>query len=635
MTVISSKRNYFMLSKQNIRCFLVRCFYTATSRLSTSSRDGVKIAAKAALRKRFLLVGLLFSNLIAGVFEGGTMGILALAVSTLTQTKSTAELAENIGALGDVLVEVLPGTGSGGLFLILVLLAVTAQIMKSLMTYVGERLSVRLQFSVNQELQRQATDQIMAYSLAQVTAVPAGALSSMIGQVTKVAALIGVLHRGMLSICMFLAYLVTMLVLSVPLAISALVLMFLIWLAFTRLPAIMEKLGEKAYETGLLAGKSAFEFLQAPRLLRIFGATGFAAHQINSLRAQSLAALERAAKIKAAIDPTTDAVTIAAAGLFLVVGYFVSKEDALTVIPSLLLFLLILNRMVPQAKVLNQIRIAIAINWYTVGAMGQFLSTHDKEYTRLGGMDIEGLRKDIVFENVSFMYPNTKSLVLRDISFKVRKGQTVAVVGGSGAGKSTVASLLIGLYEPTGGEISVDGQPLSTIRPGSWCQQIGVVDQETFLVNATVRENIAFAQEECSLESIVLAAKRTFAHDFIEDLPDGYDTVIGDRGFRLSGGQQQRLALARALLREPEVLILDEATSSLDSESEHLIQKTLENLGGDITIFVIAHRLSTINKAHEIIVLEGGVVAERGTFRDLVSRGGRFAQLWDYQKGSD
>jgi ABC-type multidrug transport system fused ATPase/permease subunit len=220
---------------------------------------------------------------------------------------------------------------------------------------------------------------------------------------------------------------------------------------------------------------------------------------------------------------------------------------------------------------------------------------------------------------------------LSGVTFEIQKNQTVALVGESGSGKSTIADLLVGLYEPTEGTVEIGGREFSEISLYQWRENIGVVDQEYYLLNSSIRENIAFARPDASFEQIQTAAKIAAADDFIRKTPNQYDTVIGDRGLKLSGGQRQRLVLARALLRNPSLIVLDEATSALDSESEKLIQRSIEAMQGDKTILIIAHRLSTIAKVDWIVVLDEGVVAEQGTRNELLAANGLFAHYLKMQ----
>lgn len=233
----------------------------------------------------------------------------------------------------------------------------------------------------------------------------------------------------------------------------------------------------------------------------------------------------------------------------------------------------------------------------------------------------------IEFDNVSFRYPGTEQSVLEDISFIAEAGQTIALVGRSGAGKTTLCNLVARFYSPGSGQMLLDDQPVDDINLDSFRKLLGVVEQDVFLFDGTVRDNIAYGRRGASLDAIHEAAEAAAATEFIEELPDGFDTFIGERGVKLSGGQRQRLAIARAILADPRILILDEATSNLDSESERLIQNSLSRLLQGRTAFVIAHRLSTIMHADQILVLEKGRIAEMGTHEELLERGGLYQKM--------
>jgi ATP-binding cassette, subfamily B, bacterial len=231
------------------------------------------------------------------------------------------------------------------------------------------------------------------------------------------------------------------------------------------------------------------------------------------------------------------------------------------------------------------------------------------------------------FESVSFAYPNAEQNVLEDISFSVPAGSTVALVGRSGAGKTTLCNLVARFYDPTGGVISLDNHNLQDIQLDSYRRLLGVVEQDVFLFDGTIRDNIAYGRRGAADDAVALAAEAAAAREFIEALPDGFGSWIGERGVKLSGGQRQRIAIARAILADPRILILDEATSNLDSESEQLIQRSLARLLQGRTAFVIAHRLSTIKHADLILVLDKGRIAESGTHQQLLDQGGLYQRM--------
>ncbi len=243
--------------------------------------------------------------------------------------------------------------------------------------------------------------------------------------------------------------------------------------------------------------------------------------------------------------------------------------------------------------------------------------------------DIAG---QVRFEHVSFAYEQGRE-VLRDISFEALPGTVTALVGSSGSGKSTIIGLIAAFHNPNRGVVRVDGVDLSTVRLESYRTRLGMVLQDSFLFDGTIRENVAFSRPGASAEQILEACRTARVDEFAERFELGYDTVIGERGVKLSGGQRQRISIARAILADPRILILDEATSSLDSESEQLIQQGLSSLMRGRTTFVIAHRLSTIRRADQILVVEAGEIVERGTHAELLAREGRYFELYSRQHG--
>lgn len=286
--------------------------------------------------------------------------------------------------------------------------------------------------------------------------------------------------------------------------------------------------------------------------------------------------------------------------------------------------------MIPPAKELTTAISQMKKGRACVDRMQQFLDEGEDVADRPDAGGFTGLRQQIEFRDITFSYlPGTK--VLSHINLTIPRGAMVALVGSSGSGKSTLADLLMRLYEPDSGQILLDGQPIQSFRIESLRRHIGVVAQNTFLFNDSVRNNIAYGMPHATDAQIEAAARTAYAHDFILQLPDGYDTHIGDAGALLSGGQRQRISIARAILAEPDILIFDEATSALDTESEALVQQALDTLLSGRTALVIAHRLSTVRHADLIVVVEQGHIVETGTHDQLLARKGRYHQLVQLQ----
>jgi ATP-binding cassette subfamily B protein len=248
-------------------------------------------------------------------------------------------------------------------------------------------------------------------------------------------------------------------------------------------------------------------------------------------------------------------------------------------------------------------------------------------------LPVSEVRGEICFENITFCYKGDKRPVLKDLSMHIPAGETAAIVGATGAGKSTIVKLLLRFYDVQQGRVCLDGHELRTLKLGDLRDAIGFVSQDVFLFYGTVRENIAYGRFDASMEEIVAAAKSAEAHHFIMQLPRGYDTIVGERGQKLSGGQRQRISLARAVLKDPPVLVLDEATSAVDNETEAAIQRSLERIVVDRTTVVIAHRLSTVRHADRIFVLDQGELREQGRHEELLAAGGLYGALWRVQTG--
>ncbi|MEL6221555.1 MAG: ABC transporter ATP-binding protein [Cyanobacteria bacterium J06626_14] len=329
----------------------------------------------------------------------------------------------------------------------------------------------------------------------------------------------------------------------------------------------------------------------------------------------------------AAIAPVSEVVGMIALIGIVIFGRLFFSDQLTTVAPILLTYLVVLLRLLPVLSQLNAARSLFANLSASVEVAANFLNPHDKPFMKNGVTPFSSLNGTIVFNDVSFTYPGSNQPSLQNISLTISKGSTLALVGSSGAGKSTLADLLPRFYDPTSGCITIDGQDLKQFDVTSLRRAIGIVSQESFLFNDSIRNNIAYARPDATDEEIMDALTRANAYDFVSKLPKKLETHVGDRGVMLSGGQRQRLSIARALLKDAEILVLDEATSALDTVSERLVQEAIDDLSRERTSIVIAHRLSTIQNADQIAVLDKGQIVEIGTHQELVDQGNYYAQL--------
>jgi subfamily B ATP-binding cassette protein MsbA len=372
--------------------------------------------------------------------------------------------------------------------------------------------------------------------------------------------------------------------------------------------------------------------LQSMRVTKAFGRQELAEAQLALVSRATVDASLKARRIKAMLSPIV-AVTVALCTAFVLYrGSSLILAGAMTA-GGLTVFLSYLSKFFKPVQDLATMTNTIAQAAVGVDRIRAILEADTVIPQRPEARDPQALKGEIEFQNVAFSY-NDEAKVLTDVSFSIKAGQMVGVVGPTGCGKSTIVSLIPRFYDPTGGSVKIDGVDLRDYKFLPLRDQIGYVLQETLLFAGSVRDNIAYGHKDVTEAQIVEAAKLANADEFIQRMPHGYDTMVGERGDTLSGGQRQRIGIARAIVRNNPILILDEPTAALDTESEQLVMEALERLMKGRTVITIAHRLSTIRDADKIVVLKGGVVAEQGTHDELLARNGVYAELYKIQFGS-
>lgn len=372
----------------------------------------------------------------------------------------------------------------------------------------------------------------------------------------------------------------------------------------------------------------AAEFINGIRTVQAFATQDFERQRFYRATDEVAATSTHSIMQFAAVRPIAESISTVILIGIIIVGMTVYVPNGNLQVASLLTFLFVLIRTAPAVQEVSGRFAELSNLQGSVQNIENFLRTDDKPYLQNGHYPFNGLQKAIEFISVDFGYTADEP-VLNAITLAIPKGKTIALVGASGAGKSTLADLVARFYDPTQGKILFDGIDLREFNITSVRNKMAIVSQDTFIFNATVRDNIAYGLEGINEKDVLAAALLANAVEFIQDMPEGLNTMLGDRGVRLSGGQRQRIAIARALLRNPEILILDEATSALDSVSERLIQKSLEDLSVGRTVIAIAHRLSTIMRADKVVVMEQGRIVEQGTYQELLNLRGK---LWNYHQ---
>jgi subfamily B ATP-binding cassette protein MsbA len=372
------------------------------------------------------------------------------------------------------------------------------------------------------------------------------------------------------------------------------------------------------------------EALQGVRIVQAFGMERYEADKFRAEQERFLATMRRSFFVRAIFTPTLE--LMAAVGIAVTVVFAARAVASGGLQPERVIsFLATIVLLYTPLKSLGGTGQGVTQGMAGARRLFEVLDEPAGLVDAPGAPALPRFEREVRFERVSFAYPGREEPVLREVSLTLRRGEVVALVGPSGAGKTTLLNLLLRFTDPTSGGVTVDGRDLREVSLASLRAQVALVAQETFLFNDSVRGNIAYGRPDVTRERLAEVARAARAHDFIEALPQGYDTEVGERGATLSGGQRQRLSIARALLKDAPVLLLDEATSALDTESEREVQRALDRLMESRTCLVIAHRLSTIRHADRIAVLSGGRLVELGTHDELVARGGEYARLYALQ----
>jgi subfamily B ATP-binding cassette protein MsbA len=390
-----------------------------------------------------------------------------------------------------------------------------------------------------------------------------------------------------------------------------------------------QALGRKYQQANIYLSNLTLETFTGIKTIRAFGKESYEEQRYYQASEKSRDSGINSAMQSVMIEPVSEGLSVAILMCVMLIAFYTQVT-----LPVLITFIFMLYRLQPQVQKLNSnLTQVIALSNY-VKSVFLLLEREDKPYVISGNVNFHELRKGITFDAVNFLYPSQNKPALENISLFIPKGKTTALVGYSGAGKSTIINLIFRLYDVTSGEIYIDNYLIKELDLATWRSNMALVSQDVHIFSSTVRENIAYGRPDATETEIIAAAKQAHAHEFICELAQGYDTFVGDRGIKLSGGQRQRISIARAILYNPEILILDEATNALDNISEKLIQDAINLLSQNRTVIVIAHRLSTIKDADQIIVLKQGKVEEQGSFSDLMERKAVFHKLYqlDYQK---
>ena len=503
---------------------------------------------------------------------------------------------------------------------------------KNIFLYMKNYFMTVVQFHLITEMRNRLYKHFNALSLSYFDQKKSGELTSIvINDVANLRRALGTsFHQLLVEPINLLAFIILLFIISWKLALLSIVILPIAGLTILSIGRSIRRKSKRT--AAMIAGITNIitETLSSIRVVKAFAMEGYEVQRFFKETHHYFQLILRRAKLRLLASPITETLGVMIGVLLLWVGGIeVLSGEGLTP-EDFLRFILLLFAMMDPLRKLSKVNVSLQAGAASAERIFSILDTEPNIVDKTDSVKIDSFEKQIMFNNVSFKY-EFDDTVLKDISFEIEKGSVVALVGSSGAGKSTLADLIPRFYDVDKGGITIDGHDIRDLSLNSLRRLMGIVTQETILFNDTVRANIAYGQIDINDEQVIPAAKAANALEFINELSEGFDTVIGEKGVKLSGGQRQRLAIARAIMKNPPILILDEATSALDTESERLVHKALETLMVDRTVLVIAHRLSTVTNADKIILLDKGEIKEMGTHNELMEKKGLYSNLYNIQ----
>ena len=604
----------------------VLAFCRRTIKLTNFWQDNYVFLREFKYFWQVAILAVVFSFL-AAAFEGIALAVINSFLQGLTNPNSP-DISLGLKWLDQIILS--PESSSSDRVLRLGLLVIALSWLRSLFAYLGPVYAKLTDASFADRMRKSMFEQLISLSLGYYSQTRSGDLINCLNNE------IATIQRGFGAVSAFairgstlLVYISAMFVISWQLSIATIILFGMLSVFISSFVLRVREASFPVTRAGENFTSLGIELISAMRTIQTSSTQRFERDRFYDSSEKIKTALYGLNKAVDLIRPMAEAIstTILICVIISAFNFFVLTGQLQT--NALLTFMFVLFRMIPLVEQVNGLRVELGSYGGSISKIKQVLATDDKQYLVDGHIELKQFERSIDFVSVDFSYDVLDQPVLQDINLSIEYGKTTALVGSSGAGKTTLADLIPRLYDPSNGFIMIDGIDLRDLSIASLRRKMAVVSQSTFIFNASVRYNIAYGLTGISEQAVEDAARQANALDFIMNMPEGFDTILGDRGVRLSGGQCQRIAIARALLRKPEILILDEATSALDSVTERMIQESLDELAKDCTVIAIAHRLSTIVRADKVVVLEKGRIVEEGTYQELITRKGA---LWKYHQ---
>lgn len=586
----------------------------------------IRAAYKCLKAYKTLVIVTFIVVIITSCFEGISLGMIIPLIQSMTGT-SEATLK------GIPILKILNFGFHGRAYDISLLFVMLffLIIIKNTFSYISNMMITKLRMSVIRDHAARLMDRLIEYDMAYFDNAKTGhILNVLYGETMRIGGFVLSSLLFMANLANVIAYIILLFIIAFRLSV-----IIFVMIAIVMLP--LEFVSKKLKKLGVHVSKAfsdySIKITEIMGGIRVIKASGMEENEKKHFRALAEMIYKMGYKNNKYIYMLMPLCEVSVFGVIVLCFLLlinVAKIDILVAFPYVAAYLVVLVKVLTQLNSLNTKRSEAINNMAAISTYESLFNDCGRRAIRSGNRIVKSLNRSIEFRSVNFSYVYGKQ-VLHDVSMRIHKGHTTAIVGPSGAGKSTIINLILRFYDVDSGNIKIDDIDLTSLDLSTWRRLIGLVSQEVYIFNASVRDNIAYGSNPDDLGSIQVAAKKAFAHDFIKQMPNGYDTVLGERGLKLSGGQKQRISIARAIMRNPEILILDEATSALDAETERLVRDAVAGLVKDRTVIAIAHRLSTIVSADNIVVLDNGRVIEEGRHTDLIKSSCVYKKLYELQ----
>ena len=592
--------------------------------------DIIRTAFKYLRQWPLISVFTLVSILLAAVFEGASFGMLVPLLQGMTDSSQNllakiplpADLGFSFTSIDNVKL-------ISFIFILMFLLI----LVKNVFVYLSSILIAKLRFGIMRDMRIRLVGNLLEYDMKFFDNAKMGHI---IGNVNVETQRMGDFVRSVMTFATYCvkvaAYIFILLLISFKVSIVVFILIAFILIPVELILSKMKKFGTTISESIAEYNYKLTEILNGIRLIKSYGTEPMEKKNFNSVANDIYRAYYLSMKYMQAIIPLSEVLVFGLIVICFLALVKFTKIDVIAIFPFIATYLVVLTRMLTQLSALNSSRSAAMRDMPAITSYERMYDEKGKKTIKSGTAKIDRFSDSIVFKDVNFSYVRGKE-ILKNVNLRIPEGKMTALVGVSGAGKSTIINLIPRFYDIVSGKILIDGIDLRTVSLPEWRRKIGFVSQDVFIFNSTVKENILYSHENIREEGFLKAVKAANAHDFIMELPQKYDTLLGEKGAKLSGGQKQRISIARAIIHDPEILILDEATSSLDTETEKLITDAVSRLTENRTVIAIAHRLSTVLHADNIIVMQNGRIVEEGTHSELIKKSGVYTRLYELQFG--